>query len=262
MKLIILAAGEGTRLKHLTTHLPKGMLPFNGKPIVEWQIMMARKCGIEDIVIVIGFEKDKISFKGVKYYHNADYSTTNMVESLFCAEEELNGDVIVSYADILYEERLLQKVIASSSSIGVAVDMDWTKYWRERYGTVDHDLESLTLNGDKIIELGKENPPVEAIDARYIGLTRFNKSGLETLKSTYYRYKREYTGQVWQQSGKTFENAYMTDMLNQILEDGHSIKAIKSEGGWLEFDTVEDYEFSKKVLEDVKYQFIFNFASW
>jgi len=77
-----LAAGQGTRLKKYTENLPKGMLSFMGKTIIERQIELYRQCGIKDISIIRGFAADKIQYEGVTYYTNEDYANTNMVESL------------------------------------------------------------------------------------------------------------------------------------------------------------------------------------
>ena len=77
MKAIILAAGMGTRLKKYTENLPKGMLCFEGKTIIERQIELYRKCGISDIIIIKGYAADKICYDGVKYYTNELYDTTN-----------------------------------------------------------------------------------------------------------------------------------------------------------------------------------------
>ena len=92
MKAIILAAGQGTRLKKYTQDLPKGMLSFMGKTVIERQIEMFRKCGINDIIVIRGFAADKIQYEGIKYYMNEDFANTNMVESLMCAKEEFNDD--------------------------------------------------------------------------------------------------------------------------------------------------------------------------
>ena len=79
MKAIILAAGQGTRLKKYTENLPKGMLEFDKKTIIERQIDTYRRCGISDIIVVRGFAADKIAYPDVRYYENADYAETNMV---------------------------------------------------------------------------------------------------------------------------------------------------------------------------------------
>lgn len=70
MKAVILAAGQGTRLKKYTENLPKGMLEFAGKTIIERQIETYQKCGITDIIVVRGFAADKITYPDVKYYEN------------------------------------------------------------------------------------------------------------------------------------------------------------------------------------------------
>ena len=102
MKAIILAAGQGTRLKKYTQNLPKGMLEFQGKTIIERQIEIYRNCGIENIIIVKGFAAEKINYENVTYSINEDYENTNMVESLMTAKSEFNEDIIVSYSDILF----------------------------------------------------------------------------------------------------------------------------------------------------------------
>lgn len=241
-KAIILAAGEGTRLKKYTRDLPKGMLSFAGKTLIERQIGLLRDAGIGDITIVKGFEGQKIAYPGVKYYVNPDFSSTNMVVSLFCAEEELKGDVIVSYADIIFEPRLLKSIMESGHDITVAVDVDWKRYWLMRYGSTERDAESLRLMEERIISLGRENPSPEEMDARYIGLLRFGGAGVEALKEVYHKYRDAFWDMPWQVSGKTFKNAYMTDMIQALIDEGFGVFALKTKGGWMEMDTNEDFE--------------------
>ena len=243
MKAIILAAGQGTRLKKYTQNLPKGMLEFMGKTIIERQIEMYRRCGIDDIIIVRGFAADKITYSGVKYYTNEDYANTNMVESLMAAKKEFDDDIIVSYSDILFEEKMLKTMMASSYDFSVGVDDNWKTYWQLRYGQVDFDTESLAIDSDdNITELGLESPNLEAISARYIGILKFSRQGLAYIVSILNEAYKNFIDKPWQQSGKTVKKAYMTDLLNAIIESGKQVKAIHFNNGWIEFDTNEDYE--------------------
>ena len=130
MKAIILAAGQGTRLKKYTENLPKGMLEFKGKTPIERQLETYRECGIEDIIIVTGYASDKITYDGVKYYLNEKYAETNMVESLMCAKDEFNDDVIVSYSDIIFKKRLLEGMMESKDDFACAVDDNWKEIGR------------------------------------------------------------------------------------------------------------------------------------
>ena len=243
MKAIILAAGQGTRLKKYTENLPKGMLSFMGQTIIERQLNLYKACGIDNVIIVRGFASDKINYPGVKYYNNEKYADTNMVESLMAAKAEFDDDIIISYSDILFERTMLEQMIAAAGDFCVAVDDNWKEYWRARYGQVDFDTESLVIDADQnIVSLGLENPALESIDSRYIGLLKFSRRGLQVTQSILERAYTEYENKPWQQSGKTIRKAYMTDLLQAIIESGEKVKAKRFRNGWVEFDTNEDYE--------------------
>ena len=243
MKAVILAAGQGTRLKKYTENLPKGMLTFMGKTIISRQIEMYRKCGIEDIIVVRGFAAEKISYEGVRYYTNEDYANTNMVESLMTAKTEFDEDMLVSYSDILFEEEMLRTMMKASADYVVAVDDNWKEYWKKRYGRIDYDTESLSIDeNNHIVELGLENPKVQDIDARYVGLLKFSKEGLKSIEALMENAYRKYEDEPWQQSGKPVRKAYMTDLLNALIESGKKVEAKRFCNGWIEFDTNEDYE--------------------
>lgn len=243
MKAIILAAGQGTRLKKYTKNLPKGMLSFMGKTIIERQVEMYWKFGIDKIIIVRGFAADKINYDGVTYYTNKNYANTNMVESLMAARTEFNDDVLVSYSDILFEEEMLNGMARSTADFAVAVDDNWKEYWEKRYGRVDFDTESLSIDEEgNIAELGLENPKLEDIDARYVGLLKFSKNGLKHIETIMEEAYRSFENKPWKQSGNTVRKAYMTDLLQAIIESGESVKAERFQNGWIEFDTNEDYE--------------------
>ena len=240
MKAIILAAGQGTRLKKYTEKLPKGMLEFRGKTLIKHQIDTLRNVGIEDIIIVKGFESNKINYDHVRYYVNNDYATTNMVASLLMAKKELNDDVIVCYSDIIYSEELINKMITSETDIGVAVDTNWEEYWLKRYDKINFDTESLDIENDKIVSLGVENPPLGTIDGRFIGLVKFSKRVLpkilQILPSSL-EYEEE-----WGKTEKKFKNIYMTDLLQELIHRDFEVEPIYTKNQWLEFDTNEDYE--------------------
>jgi choline kinase len=234
-------------MKKYTQNLPKGMLEFNGKSLIERIINLLHKADVDEIIIVRGFEHKKIDFPDITYYFNGKFYSTNMLVSLFCAKESLEGDVIVCYSDILFDIELLKNLIESRDNITVAVDINWKHYWNMRYGKVDFDTESLKIDGNnRIISLGVENPPIDEIDARFIGLIKFSHIGIIQLKSVWTKYRDEYWDRPWQVSGQTLRNAYITDMLNALIDEGYAVTALKTNNGWMEFDTNEDYE---KALE-------------
>ncbi|HJJ74425.1 MAG TPA: NTP transferase domain-containing protein, partial [Methanocorpusculum sp.] len=60
MQCVILAAGEGSRMRPLTTSRPKVMLPLAGKPSLEHLIRNVKEAGISDIIIVVGYREEAI----------------------------------------------------------------------------------------------------------------------------------------------------------------------------------------------------------
>jgi choline kinase len=241
MRAVILAAGSGRRMGKYGENLPKGMLPINGKSIIERQIEKIREIGISDIVIVTGYKAEMITFEGVTYFHNTAYAETNMVETLMCAREALDTDILISYADVVCTRNLVSMVAGCGYDIGVAVDENWRDYWMLRYGTTEIDLETLTVSEDgKITGIGKPVSSSEGLDYRYIGLIKFSESGIADAMELYSRKKRR--NEIWLQSGKPFAMGYMTDLLHELIMGGRTVYPVVTRGGWFEFDTVEDYE--------------------
>jgi len=244
MKAIILAAGAGTRLGKYTENLPKCMLNFDGKTLLERQIETLKSCGINDIIVVKGFMPDKIQIPDVKYYINEDYENTNMVETLFKVESEMNDEILVCYSDILYNTDVVKKILKSNVDIGVTVDKDYWDYWTERLEKPEEDMESLIIDDDgKIVDLGDQNCSLDAASFRYVGLIKFSKNGVKALKKVYHKNKTKYfeSNKTWMRS-KSFKKAYMTCMLQAIINDGYRVDPIIISKGWIEFDTTEDYE--------------------
>ena len=246
MRAIILAAGEGSRFGKYTKGRPKCLLEIGGMTILERQIRTFRRSGISDIVVVKGFAAEKILFKGVRYYIVDEYRY-NMVYTLFCAEPEIHGDVIISYADILFEDSVLQTLLkAPPYDIAVVVDTLWEEYYRERCAKPFEEAESLICDTDgRILEIGGSHPVPADVQAQYIGLIKLSDNGSKVFQQTYHRAKARYWGKPWQR-GRIFQKVYMTDFLQALIDDGIPVHAVPIQHRWLEFDSVSDYE---KVLE-------------
>jgi len=249
MKHIILAAGKGTRMKHHTTTLAKGMLNFGGIPILVHQIHTIQKIEPVQIIIVKGYRPNDIDFpkmSNIKYYINRDYAKTNMVESFMRARNCFTCDVTVSYSDILFNYEMLRDISTFEEDFVVAVDVNWKHYWKMRYDQVDYDTESLKVN-DKgfIIDIGSPNPPLSEIEGRYVGLLKFSKRGLSIIEDIY-------------DSSERWKTAYMTDLLQEVIDRGYDVVGMPVDNGWIEFDTVEDYRRNKNWLKHGQLRGMFN----
>jgi len=236
VKAIFLAAGEGTRLRPLTNTVPKCMVPFNGRPLLFYGLKAMRDAGIENIVVVRGYLKDKIDFPGVRYIENLRFLETNMVTTLFCAVDEFNDDLLVSYSDIVYRSDVVNTLIQAQTEIGVVIDRDWYRLWSLRMEDPIKDAETLKINRfGNIVELGKRPKSYEEIEGQYIGLIKFSRNFLPAIKDFYEGLDRNADYE-----GKNFDKMYMTTFLQLLIDAGFTVKAVPINGDWLEFDSIQD----------------------
>ena len=247
LKDIILAAGEGTRLRPYTLDRPKCMVEIDGVSLIDRQLEVLKSEGIDDIVIIGGYKSEMLKRPEIKLKVNARYFETNMVWTLFSAEEELEGNVIVSYGDIVYSKNILNALINSKADIAVTIDKKWEGYWRERNENPLDDAETLKLRKDGTIsEIGQKPSSVEEIEGQYMGLMKFSSKGVMQIKSAFHGALE--SGRLL---GKEVENSYMTDLLQFIVSSGGKVASVQIDEDWVEVDTVEDLN-APITLERVK----------
>jgi choline kinase/DNA-binding XRE family transcriptional regulator len=248
-KSLIIAAGLGSRLKRHTENNPKCMLDFGGKTLLQRQLFSYTQNGIKDISLVRGYKKNKINYKGIKYFDNNDYKNNNILNSIFYGEEAINGNVIISYSDILFEPFVVKRAMESDHDISVVVDIDWRDYY---VGRKDHPLseaENVIFNSNnEVIKIGKIASEKEEVHGEFIGMIKLNHRGCEILKQNFHRVKKLFWNKPFQRA-KIFQKAYLTDMIQELVDIGIKVHCIIIERGWKEIDTVEDY---KKALIDFK----------
>ena len=244
MNAIILAAGKGKRLRPLTNDKPKCLVELFGKPLLEWQIETFQNSGITDITIVSGYKSDLINFPETTILKNEKYDSTNMVETLFYAKEKMLDSTIVSYGDIIFEKNVLNKLIQSKADFSIIVDKNWKRYWEMRFDDPLNDAESLKIDTDgNITSIGKKAQKIDEIEGQYIGLMKFQNVGLEKIKEFYEKTKSQSTNESNPLNPLvSFQQSFMTDFLQALINDGCKLKAIEIENGWLELDTVSDYD--------------------
>ena len=248
MKAIILAAGRGSRLGEYGRDRPKCQVELAGMTLIDRQLATLRGCGISDIVLVTGYQSEMLSLPGVRTVHNPDWAETNMVETLFRAAPLFGDDVIVAYADIVYEPPVLRSILDSRHEISVVIDLSWRAYWEMRIGDPLADAESLRVADDgTIVEIGNKPGSVDEIEGQYIGLMRFRGTGVKTLRNAY-----AHLGKVrrsWM-ADRPVTKAYMTDLLMEMILTNHAVHAVPIQGGWLEIDTADDYEKARAMVVD------------
>ncbi len=240
MKAIILAAGCGTRLRPYTNQTPKCMVKLADKPLLHYQIDTLVNAGFDDIVVVGGYFCEKIRGDNIKIAINKDYESTNMVKTLFCAEEFINDgeDLLITYGDIIYEPRVLKSLINTNSPIAISIDIDWEKLWQIRMEDPLSDAETLKLK-DKIYveELGKKPRSRREIQGQYMGLIKVRADTVKAFKETWHSLDKKSF-----YDGEDIDNIYMTSFIQKFIDDGFKVEAAFTKGGWLEVDSRDDLD--------------------
>ncbi|MBC7130992.1 NTP transferase domain-containing protein [Candidatus Bathyarchaeota archaeon] len=215
MKAVVLAAGEGIRLRPLTETRPKHMIKVAGKPILEHCLEVIKKCGISEIIIVVNYMADKIrgyfssgEKLGVKIEYAYQKSILGTGNAVAAAEAYIDGDFLLVYGDLLFTEEALKKVIeihekAKPEATMAVVQVDKP----EEFGVVDVNAEGKVHN---IIEKPrKEEAPSNLANA-----------GI-------YIFSNEIFGKVKKIKASSRGEWEITDAINLMVKDNATVLAVE-----------------------------------
>ncbi len=181
MKAIILAAGQGSRLGHMTDDRPKCLIEFNGRSLLDRQLDTLDTNGVSEAVVVTGFHDELVDAaidrrrsagQGpiVRTVFNPFYKVADNLGSLFLVRDELNGDCLVWNGDTLVSRSLMAKVVSNSGRDGICVTIDRKDSYDEDDMKVVRDIDSGRLRA-----IGKRL--AKGVNAESIGLLAFRGEG-------------------------------------------------------------------------------------
>lgn len=248
MRAIVIAAGQGTRLRPHTADRPKCMVEVAGKPMLHHQLDAFERAGIDDVVVIGGYKKRGIVAPGARVVANAEYATNNILMSLFCAGPHLVGDVIVSYGDIVYAPEIIEALTESHAPGTLVVD----RAWRDIYeGRSDHPVEQAELcelaSNGAVTRVGKKVGPEKAF-GEFIGLCKLTAPLVSKLWALYLEALVGGDDKPYGDA-PTLRKAYLTDILNHAAAQGELMGVLTIQGEWREIDTVQDLERARAGLE-------------
>ena len=246
MKVVIISAGDASRLSQLTKEKPKGLLDINGKTILDRQISLFRSNGIDDIVIIRGTQS--FGIKNVSYIRDEHCEQHDVLGSLMAAKDEIEGKVITSYSDILFDESILRQLLEFSGDIGIPIDLDWEKSYGGRTQHPMSEADNVLNKNKKIIriEKGIEKTTEDEIVGEFLGLMALSKKGSEIFVDNYL--KLMHTNQGSFHKSASLKKAYLTDMIQELIDLGYDVYPIIVSGEWCEIDTQQDLERARKLF--------------
>ncbi len=238
-KVIILSAGQGSRLLPLTAERPKCLIDFSGKSLIAWQIEMLSDGGVQEFHIVTGFMTDMVEAElerlkqaglNIIIHFNPFYKVADNLGSCWIVRDVMDGDFMILNGDTLISPEIIQKAQQTENwPITVTVDI------KDQY---DSDDMKVSLDDDRLTAIGK-TLTAEQSDAESIGFLAFRGEGGLLFREKVREFMRTPAG---------VENWYLK--IIDALAPGGKVGTVSIKGhDWAEVDFLNDLE-TATVLTD------------
>ncbi|NYT18814.1 MAG: NTP transferase domain-containing protein [Methanosarcinales archaeon] len=231
MKAVILAAGEGTRMRPLTTAIPKVMLPIANKPMLEHIVEAAIEAGIEGFVIITGYHEETIQqYFGsgqergitIEYVHQEEQLGT--ANAIGCAKGHVKDRFIVLNGDVLLSPSHIKRMIEREEDAVITV----------KHVDNPSDFGVIETNGNKVSRIIEkpEKPPTDLANA---GIYLFRESIFELIEQTPLSPREEYE---------------ITDSLQMLIDSDANVGYEVLEEEWIDIGRPWDLLDANAVLLD------------
>jgi glucose-1-phosphate thymidylyltransferase len=217
MKAVILAAGEGSRLKPFTATRPKVMIPVGNRPILEYVINALQDSGIIDIVMVVGYKREKIMDYfgdghkwGVNIVYVEQFQQLGTAHALRQVSHAINDRFLVVNGDTIIDASAIKEIIRVSS--GDAAMLTVTVDKSQSYGVVKSQNNLVQA----ILEKPRGEEVSKVVNA---GVYSFSPIIFNFLESMDISERGEYE---------------ITDTIRKMLSENYSVKAVHTGAPWLD----------------------------
>jgi phosphoenolpyruvate phosphomutase len=233
---IILAASRGEEFGELTKEIPKTLLKFKGKTILNHQIDQFAQVGIKDITVVRGFAKDKVVSDRIHTIDNDDFNTTTELYSLYLAKDKIKDSSIVSYGDLIFKSYILNELVNDASDIIIIAEVDFGLDRRyHEYVKTDIPYSKKNFFENVCLEKIDSNLDKTEINGEFIGIFKVNEIGGKIVRKTLEDLYRR----------PDFNKLRMKDLLSEIIKRYKiSVKYIR--GNWIDINTLVDLQKSEE----------------
>ena len=231
-KVIILSAGQGSRLLPLTAERPKCLIDFSGKSLIAWQIELLAAGGVSEFHIVTGFMTDMVEAEleqlrqagvNITVHFNPFYKVADNLGSCWIVRDVMDGDFMILNGDTLISREIIETAQKGGQwPITVTVDIK---------GHYDSDDMKVSLEGERLTAIGK-TLTAEQSHAESIGFLAFRGEGGALFREKVREFMRTPAG---------VENWYLK--IIDALAPSEKVGTISIQGyDWAEVDFLNDVE--------------------
>lgn len=226
MKVLLLAAGRGTRISRYLSGNPKCTVDIGGEKLIRYTVDLFHKKGITDIGIVLGYRaeviREVLSDKNVRFFYNPFYDVTNSIASAWFAKDFLAAadDTLIMNADVYLEEAMLDKILETQLSPVMFAD-----------GTRKEEADYKFKYTDGILEKYGKDLTGDDISGEYIGIGRFSRE-----------FMPEFLAQLEEMISTQRHSVWWENILYEMVGSRNVYVASLDGLFWAEVDYIEDYE--------------------
>jgi len=181
---IILAAGRGKRLKSLTENIPKCLIKINDNTILDRQIEILFRNGINEIIIVTGYKyqliKNHINNKNIKIIVNDKFTELDALYSTWLAKKYIKSDFLLLYGDLVFDEKIISSFLRQKSSSSLIIDP-----------IPKNDNHSVIIK-NSIIKNISLNSIKNDYSGQFIGICKFTGYDVNLFKEGFERFNEKY----------------------------------------------------------------------
>ena len=234
MRGIILAAGKGSRLNGTAGDKPKCLVELGGRTLIDRQIDVLERAGIDDIAVVVGCQAERVRAAcghRVTYIENSRFAETNSLYSLWTARALLYEGFVVLNCDVLFHPALIDDLLATHHDAALLIA--YRQAGQPSFG--DEEMK-VKVQGDRVVAISKTMDPADA-DGENLGIVKFGPRSAPHLVSTLDRIVAAGGLRDW--APRAFQEFAQERPLHAIGTRGLP---------WTEIDFPEDYQ---RALRDV-----------
>ena len=233
VKAIVLGAARGD-LGALTHDQPKCMVDIRGVSLLQRLVSTLTESGARDVTVVRGYRKDAVALKAVRTVDNDRYAETGEVFSLAVARDQIEGETVIAYGDVLFRRYILDSLMTSKADIVLAVDARTEKGFD---GGVERDLivANHGYSSDYLDDLPAQligmthGAEKETPQGEWMGLARFSALGATWLREEIQALETE----------GLLETADMPILFSRLAAK-HPVRVKYFTGHWMNVNTIVD----------------------
>ncbi len=234
---IILAASRGIELGDLTADRPKCMVDVRGQPILGRLVDTLNSGGIRDVTVIRGYRKEMVNLPAIEAINNDNYDQTGEAATLACAEERIEGEIVIAYGDTLFRQYVLDVLARADGDVVLVVDA----LWKERDPVPNSRIRDLVSCSSPFATDFLDEAPITVetigpnideknIDGEWIGLARFDETGSDALRRLISDMRKD----------GTLDSATMIDLFCRLQQNGTELSVVYITGHWLDVDNLAD----------------------